>query len=83
MTREEALQIIKDEKLQYYNWFAEHEKRANEVAIIHNNGKWSVFTTDERECVISEVKYDSESDALKDFIERLRASKMLRELGYY
>ncbi|OXM12979.1 hypothetical protein [Paenibacillus herberti] len=80
MTREEALKIIETEKLKNFNWYGDHVLRANEVVISEVSTRWSVFTADERESVISEVVYDSESDALEDFIERLRADKILSEL---
>ncbi|WP_055109359.1 hypothetical protein [Paenibacillus ihumii] len=80
MTREEALKIIKKEKLKNFNLYGDHAHRANEVVIRKVFTGWSVYTVDERESVISEVLYDSESDALEDFIERLRADKILSEL---
>lgn len=80
MIREDALKIIDNEKLRNFNWFGDHSIRPNEVVIRKVSTKWSVYTTDERESVISEYVYDSESDALEDFIERLRADKILSEL---
>jgi len=80
VTKEEALRIIEDEKLRHFNWFSDHENRADEIVIRKYSTKWSVYTADERASAISEVLYDTESEALEDFIERLRADKMLREL---
>ncbi|MGF7046922.1 hypothetical protein J2T13_001424 [Paenibacillus sp. DS2015] len=80
MTREETLKIIGNEKLKNFNWYGDHALRANEVVIREVSTRWSVYTADERESVISEVVYDSESDALEDFIKRLRADKILSEL---
>ena len=80
MTKDEALKIIEDEKLRNFNWFGDHDLRANEVVINKVSAGWSVYTADERASVISEVVYDYESEALEDFIERLRADKILREL---
>ena len=80
MTREEALKIIENEKLKNFNWYGDHAPRVNEVVIRKVPTGWSVYTADERESVISEVVYNSESDALEDFIERIRADKILSEL---
>jgi Immunity protein 59 len=80
MIREEVLKIIDKEKLRSFNWFGDHNIRPNEVVIRKVSTKWSVYTTDERESAISEHIYDSESDALEDFIKRLRANKILSEL---
>ena len=33
MKKDEALQIIVDEQLKFYNWFHEHKVRPNEVLI--------------------------------------------------
>lgn len=80
MTREEALKIISDEKLKNFNWYCEHDIRPNEVGIKEVLNKWSVYTADERASAISEEFYHTESEALEDFIERLRADKILNEL---
>ena len=80
MTREETLKIIESEKLKNFNWYGDHASRADEVVIREVAAKWSVYTADERASAISEVVYDSESEALEDFIERLRADKILSEL---
>ena len=80
MTKNEVINIIKDEELLNYNLFEEHEVKPEEVVIRIVNDKWSVYTSDERNCIISEEIYDNESDAFDDFIDRLRADKILREL---
>lgn len=43
---------------------------------------WKVYTTDERASIVtgSVRKYDTEEEALDDFIKRLRADKKLRKL---
>ena len=81
MTKEEALQIIKDEGLIEYNWFEDHKNGSDEVGIKKAGDKWEVYTTDERAWASPESvwKYDSESEALEDFIDRLRAGKRWRE----
>jgi len=80
MTRNEAVIIIKTENLKHYNWFNDHNIYPSEVSITLRDNVWGVFTSDERACRISEISYDNESDALLDFIERLRADKMLDNL---
>ena len=77
MNRNEAKFIIKNEGLKHYNLYDDHGIYPNEVSISLKNDKWVVFISDERKCKISEEKYDNESDALNDFIKRLRADKIL------
>ena len=81
MTEREAIQIIKDEGLKNYNWFDNHEVQPNEVEITKRENVWIVATADERKTRISTISYKSESEALNDFIERLRADKVLNQ--YY
>ena len=81
MTEREAIQIIKDEDLKNYNWFDNHELQPNEVEITKRENVWIVATADERKTRISTISYKSESEALNDFIERLRADKVLNQ--YY
>ena len=80
MTKNEVINIIKDEELLNYNLFEEHEVKPEEVVIRIVNERFSVYTSDERNCIISEEIYDNESDAFDDFIDRLRADKILRKL---
>ena len=56
--------------------------RLNEVVLRHENDKWIVYVTDERASKItnSQETYADEEEALDDFIDRLRADKILREL---
>ena len=81
MTEQEAIQITKDENLKNYNWFDNHELQPNEVEITKRENVWTVSTADERTTRISKMSYKSESEALNDFIERLRADKILNQ--YY
>jgi hypothetical protein len=48
----------------------------------HENDKWIVYVTDERASKItnSQDSYADEEEALDDFIDRLRADKIFREL---
>ncbi|MDR4887684.1 Imm59 family immunity protein [Fredinandcohnia sp. QZ13] len=80
MTREEALKMIKSENLQNFNWFSMRNSYPNEVGIIIKDNTWIVYSTDERASIRNQVKFQSESDALTEFIERLRADKILRSL---
>ncbi|MFC0190197.1 hypothetical protein ACFFJY_18010 [Fictibacillus aquaticus] len=78
MTTSEAEKIIENEGLENYNWYDEREVRPDEIGIEKFDGQWIVYTADERAVVKSELSYPTE--ALEDFIERLRADKILREL---
>lgn len=82
MNIKEAIKVIREEKLQDYNMNKERDNRENEVVLRHENGKWIVYVTDERASKItnSQDTYSDEEEALDDFIDRLRADKILREL---
>ncbi|EPY2303466.1 Imm59 family immunity protein [Clostridium sporogenes] len=82
MDIKEAIRIIHEEKLQDYNMNEERDNRENEVVLRHENDKWIVYVTDERASKItnSQDTYSDEEEALDDFIDRLRADKILREL---
>ena len=82
MEKNKAIEIIKDEKLTNFNMFEERDNKENEVVIVKKKGKWVVYVTDERASTITNSvdEYATESEALDDFIDRLRADKLLREL---
>lgn len=82
MNINEAIKIIHDEKLQDYNLNEERNNRENEVVLRYENDKWIVYVTDERASKITNSQdiYADEGEALDDFIDRLRADKILREL---
>lgn len=79
MKIEDARKIIQEESLQGYNLC---EERENEVVLKKENEKWIVYVTDERASKITNSvdKYNTETEAIEDFIERLRADKVLCEL---
>lgn len=82
MNIKEAIKIINEEKLQGYNMNEERDNKENEIVLKHKNNKWIVYVTDERASKItnSEDIYLNEEEALGNFIDRLRADKILREL---
>lgn len=82
MKIEDARKIIQKEGLQSYNLCEKRENRENEVVIKKENETWIVYVTDERASKITNSvdKYNTETEAIEDFIERLRADKVLREL---
>ena len=82
MNIKEEIRIIHEEKLQDYNMNKVRDNRENEVVLRHENDKWIVYVTDERASKItnSQDTYEDEEEALDDFIDRLRADKILREL---
>ena len=79
MTREEAKKIIVEEKLKHFNWNEERDLRENEVGIKFENSRWIVYATDERASIVSGsiAEFDSENDALDNFISRVRTEKIL------
>ena len=82
MKIEDARKIIQEVSLQGYILCEERENRENEVVLKKENEKWIVYVTDERASKITKSvdKYNTESEAIEDFIERLRADKVLCEL---
>lgn len=73
MTKDEALKIIKEENLMGYKFFDDTDSGYDEVGIIKNGDQWEVFSTDERGYLRGVRNFNSESDALDSFIDRLRA----------
>lgn len=78
MNRIEAEQILKNEGLNYYNWFNEHEIRPNEVIISQKDGQWIVCAADERAYIVdtSYSYYKNEGYALDNFIKLVRLEKI-------
>ncbi|MFD0671929.1 Imm59 family immunity protein [Cohnella sp. GCM10027633] len=77
MTRNEAIEIVKGEQLKHYNWYEEHDINSNEVGIKEQVNKWFVYSSDEKANLITENEFHSESEALENFIKRLRAMNKL------
>lgn len=79
MTQEKALLILKEEGLSHYNWNEEHEKRENEVVIKLDRNKSIVYVTDERASIVtgSIAIFETEEEALENFISRVRTEKIL------
>lgn len=72
MTRDEALAIIKEERLKGYVWF-EDSPDADALVIQRDGSEWQVFATDERAGARGAInRFSDESAALEKFIERLR-----------
>ncbi|CDE46412.1 putative uncharacterized protein [Clostridium sp. CAG:411] len=82
MERDKAIEIIHKEGLINFKMFEKRDNKENEVVLLKQSGKWIVYVTDERASKITNSvdEYTTESEALDDFIERLRADKILREL---
>ena len=79
MTRAEAINIICGEELGKYNFFEARNNIENELVILQDEVNWVVYATDERASKItgSEKTFNNESDALENFIKRLRALNVL------
>ena len=82
MTREEAKKIIEEEGLQGYNLFENRPNRTDEVGICQQGGCWIVYVTTERAGIGAgtEPFFDNESDALENFIKRLRHLKKVQQI---
>lgn len=73
---------MEEEALQGYRFFEDRPYKADEVVIAYSNKTWQVYVTSERCAMIESTLdiFESESEALESFIDRLRADKILREL---
>lgn len=82
MTKEEAIKIIKEENLKNFNINEDRKNKPDEIIIQEKNGFWIVYTTTERAGKVtgSEMVFKNENNAWENFIERLRADKILREI---
>ena len=74
MRLEEAKEIIKSESLEDYNINLDHEIEAGEIVIVGKDGKWKVgIANDRAEIVTTSIReFDSEDEAVDDFLFRLR-----------
>lgn len=82
MTREEAKRIIQREGLYNYNLFENRPNKKDEVGICEKGGRWIVYVTTERAGIGAgtECYFDNESDALENFIKRVRLGKEIDEM---
>lgn len=81
MNKKDVIQIINKEGLRGYNINEQRENKENEVVLKCERGKWFVYATDERASKItgSESIFDTEEEALENFLKRLRAFQLFRK----
>ncbi|MGN0513717.1 MAG: Imm59 family immunity protein [Lachnospiraceae bacterium] len=81
MTRDSVQKIISEENLTGYNFFESRVNTENEIVIVNDSKQWIVYATDERASKVtgSEKTFDNESDALGNFVKRLRALNFLNK----
>ena len=80
MTVEEVKKIIDEENLKGGNLFEKRENKENEIVIMNVAEQWSVYANDERASKItgSEKTFETEEEALDNFIKRLRVLNILK-----
>lgn len=80
MVKSEVEKIIVSERLKGYNFFEDRSNHENEIVISFYGGKYHVYATDERASKImgSERFFETENEALENFIRRLRALNILK-----
>ena len=88
MTREEALSIIENENLICYSWFGKEMRKhwyfVQDITVIDRIGKrWVTYIIGERDSIIANTQlyFDSEEEALDDFIRRLKLTKREIDCG--
>ncbi|CAH0345756.1 Imm59 family immunity protein [Bacillus sp. CECT 9360] len=79
MNNDEAKKIINNEELENYCFFCNETSNEGEVVIEKDGHEWKVYTNNERATKTGEKTYKEESEALHDFIERLRGDKAMRK----
>ena len=74
MNMAEALHILEEEQLRFYNWFGEHKIKPYEVMIDYDGMRWIVCAADERACIVDSSRrfFDQEEEALACFIRLVR-----------
>lgn len=72
--------ILNKEKLISYNFFEDRKDASDEIVIRIVSGKYVVYATNERATIVTEGEkvFDNESDALENFVRRLRALNRFR-----
>ena len=80
MTVEEVKKVIDEENLKGGNLFEKRENKENEIVIMNVAEQWLVYATDERASKIagSEKTFETEEEALDNFIKRLRVLNILK-----
>lgn len=82
VTETEALSAIETESLPGAMWMTRPSGKAMRTAIFEQDGVWHVLAAGERGAVEDDTEHQSESAALEDFVERLRATKVLIDNGW-
>lgn len=79
MREQEAMEIIRQEKLTRVNWYDEDNLRENEVGIKRIMGGWEVYITGERAEIIvgTECRFTNADDAYEALIRKARYVKKL------
>jgi hypothetical protein len=79
MDVQQAREIIRDKGLGPYVMF-EDKVLADAIVVRRDTGGWCTYATSERAGVDGTVsRFESESDALDDFVDRLRAQRLEQE----
>ena len=82
MLKEEAEKLIEEEELNKYRRFSltGEDLAENMTAVRKTDEGFQCIEVDERGGIEVVECFDNESDAFDDFIDRLRADKILRKL---
>lgn len=72
MTRDEARRIIEQESLTRIVWFADPTNQVEMSGIGEDAEGWFTYVTNERAAIEALDRWSTESDALKDLLERAR-----------
>ena len=80
MKRNDVVEILNKEQLIFYNFFEDRDDASDEMVIKSISGKYVVYATNERAAKVAEGEreFDNESEALENFVRRLRALNRYR-----
>ena len=73
MSEDEAWRVLHDEGLKRWSWFESSDPRMDEAGIRVDDGGCLVYASNERATMEYQHHYDDESQALEDFLARVRA----------
>lgn len=79
MNKIEALNIITSERLDDKGFFTEQKAYTDRAIIVKKDNFWEVYIYGEKGSKENLTIHNNESDALLDYIDRLRFEKRLQE----
>ncbi|MGX9134454.1 hypothetical protein ACWV26_08735 [Rummeliibacillus sp. JY-2-4R] len=83
MNNEEVKRLLQNGKLKNYLFFQTPNYETNHVGILKKDNIYEVFATSERGAISRIKTFESEEEALDNFLSRLKSLNRLLEKGYF